>query len=239
MIPKIIHYCWFGDKPIPNNLMKCIDSWKSNLPDYEFIKWDEKNFNIDSTLWTKQAYEHKKYAFVSDFVRLKALVEYGGIYLDTDVEVVKSFNNFLELDSFGGFETINTITTGVIGAKKGNPILKEFLDTYCKGFVSESGSLNNDSNVLKFTQILLEHGLILNNQYQNVDGFHVFPKTYFCPLDVWHYKDITKDTYAIHYFEGSWLDDETKKRIKKESTVLYKSFIRIKGFLGMLYHKIR
>jgi len=239
MIPKTIHYCWFGGNPLPIKLRRYIESWKENLPDYKIIEWNETNFDVNSTLWTKQAYEKKMYAFVSDYVRLKVLVEYGGIYLDTDVEVVKSFNDILELDAFGGFETDKTITTGVIGSRKENPILKEFLSEYNKCFIADDGTLNNDSNVLQFTQILLKHGLLLNNQYQIIEGFHVFPKTFFCPLDVWHYKDITENTYAIHYFEGSWLDDETKKRIKRESSLFYKSYISIKGYIGKLYHRVR
>lgn len=237
MISKIIHYCWFGKQPLPEKLRKCVDSWGKYLPDYEFVEWNEERFNVESTAWTKQAYSLGKYAFVSDYVRLKALYEYGGIYLDTDVEVVKRFDSFLAHEAFGGFETQNTITTGVIGASKGNPIIKQFLDSYeHTSFILPDGTLNNNSNVLRFTSILQEYGLTLNNKRQNVGGFEIYPKTYFCPLDVWHYKDITENTYAIHYFEGSWLDEKTKKRIKKESKSCYKAYVWLKGRIGRIYH---
>lgn len=238
MIPKIIHYCWFGNNPIPMNLKKCIDSWTRNLPDYKIIEWNESNYDVNSEVWTREAYEQKKYAFVADYVRLKALYEYGGIYLDTDVEVKKSFDSFLNYKAFGGFETLKTLTTGVIGAEKHNNIILEFLNYYKnRHFIQSDGSIDNNANVLVFTDIMEKHGLVMNNTEQIIDGFNIFPKTYFCPLDVFHYKDITKNTHAIHYFEGSWLDDETKSRIKKESAWYYKLFMRFLGFGAKIKHK--
>ena len=118
-IPKKIHYCWFGGNPLPKETVEYIKSWKKYCPDYEIIEWNESNFDINRNLYIKQAYEAKKYAFVSDYVRVFALYKYGGIYLDTDVEVFKDFNDLLDNESFWGFEQENYIATSTIGAKKG------------------------------------------------------------------------------------------------------------------------
>ena len=129
-IPKTIHYCWFGNNDKPTIVKKCIESWEKNLSDYEIIEWNEETFNIECNDFVKEAYEKKMYAFVSDYVRVYALYNYGGIYLDTDVEVNKSFNDLLENDSIWGFEEKNYIATSTIGARKGNELIKEFLDEY-------------------------------------------------------------------------------------------------------------
>lgn len=237
MIPKVIHYCWFGKKPIPQKLQKCIASWKKLLPDYQIIEWNEDNFNLNSTRWTKQAYAAKKYAFVADYVRMKVLYEYGGIYLDTDVEIVKNFDVFLQYKAFGGFEPYDTVTTGVMGAEKGHHLIKEFLDYYTdRPFIKGNGKYDELANVYWIRDICQSHGLVMNNTYQVVEDFHFFPKTYFSPLDVWKNKDLTKNTYAIHYFEGSWLDEETRRRIKRESFPLRKNIMKMVNFAAEVYH---
>ncbi len=239
MIPKIIHYCWFGNHPIPKHLKKCIDSWSKFLVDYEFIKWDESNFDINSTKWTKQAYSKKKYAFVSDYVRLKVLYEYGGIYLDTDVMVLKSFDSFLGYQAFTGFESKNKLTSAIIGAEKRFPIIKTFLDTYTNKPFINNGKNNDIANVVMMTDICVSYGFIPNNTYQVIQGMHIFPQTYFCPLDFYHNKNFTENTHAIHYFDASWLDRDIKVKIKRERSILIKIKNILKSYLLNIYLRFK
>lgn len=214
-IPKIIHYCWFGGKEKPDIVIKCIHSWRVILPDYEIIEWNEKNFNTNCNKYVSEAYESKKFAFVSDYVRVHALFEIGGIYLDTDVEIFKSFNDLLHHDSFWGFEQENFIATSTIGSVKGNQLIKLFLDSYKdKEFIREDGSQNQLTNVAIVTDLLKNKGLKTNGEYQEIDGMGVFyPQTYFSPYDYINCrKFITENTYAMHYFYKSWLP--YKERIK-------------------------
>ena len=217
-IPKKIHYCWFGRGKKPKIAKKCIKSWKKYLPDYEIIEWNEDNFDINSNLYVKQAYEAKKYAFVTDYVRLYALYNYGGIYMDTDVEVVKSLDEFLKYDGFAGFESEKFCCTGILGCKKENAIIKEFLDVYInKKFIKNNGEFDQTPNPVIFTNICYNYGLKLNNKEQEINKFKIFPQTVFSPLN---FKSIetnfSENTYTIHHFAGSWLGKEVQDRIKKE-----------------------
>ncbi|WHY86072.1 glycosyltransferase [Neobacillus novalis] len=213
-IEKKIHYCWFGGNQLPELVLKCIDSWKRVLPDYEIIEWNEGNFDINLCTYTREAYETKKYAFVSDYVRLHALYNYGGIYLDTDVEVIKSFNNFLEHEGFSGFENKTHITTGILAAQKGSNLIREFLDHYNnKKFILEDGSYDLTTNVDIFTKICTKHGFVPNNQYQVIQGFALYPQTYFSPLsDKSKKQDFSENTHAIHHFAGTWLTEKQRRR---------------------------
>lgn len=239
MIPKIIHYCWFGKNPMPNKLQKCLKSWKKELPEYIIMRWDESNFDVNSSLWTQQAYSAKKFAFVSDFVRLKVLYEYGGIYLDTDVMVIKPLDEFLIYPAFTGFESHDKLTSAVIGAEKGFHLIKKFLDSYeGRSFYDINGEINKTANVIMMTAVCQEYGLIPDNTYQVVADMYVFPKTYFCPLDFWRNKDFSEKTYTIHYFDASWLDDDTKERIIYERTIIYKMWSKVKKMLAEFYYTI-
>ncbi|WP_459501953.1 glycosyltransferase family 32 protein [Bacillus sp. C1] len=214
-IPSTIHYCWFGGREKPEIVQKCIDSWKKNLPEYEIIEWNENNFDIECNLYVKEAYDSKKFAFVSDYVRVYVLYKFGGIYLDTDVEVFKPFDNMLHHDSFWGFEQENYIATSTIGAMKGNKLIKIFLDSYeGKEFIKEDGNHDELTNVAIVTNILKNAGLKLNGEYQEISGMGVFyPQTYFSPYDYINCrKFITENTYAMHHFYKSWLP--LKVRIK-------------------------
>lgn len=174
-IPSIIHYCWFGGGEKPEIVQKCIDSWKRNLPEYEIIEWNENNFDIECNLYVKEAYDAKKFAFVSDYVRVYVLYKFGGIYLDTDVEVFKPFDNMLHHDSFWGFEQENYIATSTIGAMKGNKLIKTFLDSYeGKEFIKEDGNHDELTNVAIVTNILKNAGLKLNGEYQEISGMGPF-----------------------------------------------------------------
>lgn len=212
-IPRIIHYCWFGGKEKPEIVKRCIKSWKDILVDYEIKEWNESNFDINSNLFVKQAYEAGKFAFVSDFVRVNALYNYGGIYLDTDVEVFKSFDDLLDNDSFWGFEEKNYIATSTIGCKRGNKLIKEFLSKYDdKKFIFENGQENLETNVSIVSEIISSLGVEMNNKYQKIEGLATFyPQEYFSPYDYINcYSKATSNTYAIHHFYKSWLPTSVK-----------------------------
>lgn len=203
MIPKIIHYIWFGGKDLPPLAQKCINSWKKHCPDYEIIRWDESNFDIHFNFFTEQAYANKKWAFVSDVVRLYVLAHYGGIYMDTDVELLGPIDSFLKYKAFSGFESKDRISTGIMACEKNFPLFKELLNDY--------NSINFDpnhliTNVTLITNKCLEKGLVLNNEFQIVDGFALFPYDFFCPKDCETLKiKITSNSIAIHHFAGSWV----------------------------------
>jgi len=225
-IPSTIHYCWFGGREKPEIVQKCIDSWKKNLPEYEIIEWNENNFDIECNLYVKEAYDSKKFAFVSDYVRVYVLYKFGGIYLDTDVEVFKPFDNMLHHDSFWGFEQENYIATSTIGAMKGNKLIKMFLDSYeGKGFIKEDGKHDDLTNVAVVTNILKNAGLKLNGEYQEISGMGAFyPQTYFSPYDYINCrKFITENTYAMHHFYKSWLPP--KVRIKSNIKLILAKII--------------
>lgn len=214
-IPKKIHYCWFGGKEKPGIVKKCIESWTKYLPDYEIIEWNENNFNINKNSYVQEAYNSGKYAFVSDYVRVYALYYHGGIYLDTDVEVYKPFDDLLYHPSFWGFEQENFIATSTIGAEKGNALIKEFLDSYNeKRFIKNDGTFNELTNVAIITRLLEEKGLKTNGQYQEIIEIGVFyPQTYFSPYDYINCQTfITEKTYTNHHFYKSWMP--MGKRIK-------------------------
>lgn len=207
MIPKKIHYCWFGRGKMPELAVKCIESWKKYLPEYEIKEWNEDNFYLDAYPYVREAYDNRKFAFVTDVVRLYALYHEGGIYMDTDVEVLKPLDDFLKYEAVSGFESDTQIPTGLMACREGHPLFKELLNEY-EGlhFIKQDGSLDYTTNVLRITNTCMKYGLVLNNQLQTVGGFTLFPKDYFCPKS---YVDgtiyVTENTVTIHHFAGSWL----------------------------------
>lgn len=208
IIPKRIHYCWFGNSEKPKFICDCINTWKTVLNDYEIIEWNENNFNININKYVKEAYEQKKYAFVSDYVRVYALYNYGGIYFDTDVTVFKKFDDLLENDSFWGFEEKNYIATSTIGAKKGNKLIKKFLDSYeNKSFLKEDGAIDTLTNVAIVSKIISNLGVKLDGTFQKVENIAaVYPQEYFSPYDYINcYSKKTDKSYAMHHFYKSWL----------------------------------
>jgi hypothetical protein len=220
-IPKVIHYCWFGGKEKPEVTNKCMKSWKRQLSNYEMIEWNEDNFDINVNAYVKAAYEAGKFAFVSDYVRVYALYNYGGIYLDTDVEVFKPFDNLLDQESFWGFEQENFIATSTIGAAKGNKLIKIFLDSFQgKSFVNEDGTFNELTNVALVTDLVENMGLQLNGEFQLLDDFGAFyPQTYFSPFDYINCRYFISDnTYTMHHFYKSWLP--LKARIKSKLKIV-------------------
>jgi len=224
MIPKKIHYCWFGKGQMPAIAMKCINSWKKFLPDYDLVLWNEDNFDINSNLYVKQAYENRKFAFVTDYVRLYALYSEGGVYMDTDVEVLRSYDEFLGLPAFSGFETAGNVPTGMMAGEKGCRWAKELLAYYMdKKFVKNDGSLDMTTNTSMITNYMLTKGITLNNQFQEFSDLVVmYPSEYFCPKD--HrtgVMQITKNSYCIHHFAMSWIDPK-KKRLSDFKKALMK-----------------
>ena len=216
MIPKVIHYCWFGRGKMPEMALKCIESWKKYLPEYKIKEWNEDNFDLDMYPYVREAYDNRKFAFVTDVVRLYALYHEGGVYMDTDVEVLKSLDPFLHHNAFSGFEDEKNIPTGIMGSEKGGRWAKENLDYYNdKHFINEDGTMDVTTNVQTITNIMLPYGLKQNNSYQDFPGLITFyPKDYFCPKS---YKDgkiyLTKNTVTIHHFAGSWLTQKEKNII--------------------------
>ena len=167
MIPKIVHYCWFGGKEKPKKIQECIRSWYLKLPDYQIIEWNETNFDINALKYTKDAYEAGKYAFVSDVARVKALYEIGGIYLDTDVMVYKNFDEILCHECVLGFEQDYYVATSFMACQKGFILMKDFYDLYINHmFYDDNGDIISGTNVTKLTNLLLKKGLIKNNEYQ-------------------------------------------------------------------------
>lgn len=207
-IPKIIHYCWFGGNPLPELAQKCISSWKKFFPDYEIKKWNEQNYDVNKILYTKQAYEAKKYAFVSDYARFDILYQYGGLYFDTDVEVIKPMDEILKRGAFAGVERAGSLAAGLgIASPAASSIYKEILDSYKESsFLNEDGSQNLTTVVTRVSDIFKNHGLKDVDEIQTVAGVTVYPADYFCPKDYITGKlNITQNTHTIHWYDGSWL----------------------------------
>ncbi|MFV8272717.1 glycosyltransferase family 32 protein [Faecalibacterium prausnitzii] len=210
MIPKIIHYCWFGGNPLPELAQKCIASWKKYCPDYEIKEWNEGNFDLSCCDYVREAYEAKKWAFVSDVARLYAMVTEGGIYMDTDVEVIQPLDGLLCYHAVSGFETDKNIPTGLMACEKGNPMFQELLDEYeTAHFILPDGTVDKTTNVERITNACLKYGFIPNNKKQTINTFTLLPKDYLCPKNnkTGELK-ISDNTLAIHHFDGSWLSSE-------------------------------
>lgn len=213
MIPRTIHYCWFGRGPMPNLALKCIESWHKYMPDYEYKLWNEDNFDLNSVPYVKEAYEVKKYAFVTDYVRLYALFHEGGIYMDTDVEVLKPYDDLLSLSGFTGYEGSKHLppVTGTMASERGNMWVKEQLDAYIGAhFILEDGTFDTTTNTTRITEIMKKNGFVPNGKKQVYKDMHIFPVDFFCPRQTTGEILIGENTYCDHHFMGSW--EEDKKR---------------------------
>lgn len=236
MIPKVIHYCWFGGNPLPEDAVKCIESWKKYCPDYEIVEWNESNFDISSLDYTREAHQAKKWAFITDYVRLHVLATVGGIYMDTDVEVLKNLDVFLNEHGFSGFERVDAVHTGIMAAEKGNPFIVQLLEEYNSlHFIREDGTYDLTTNVVRITKAAQKNGLKLNNKKQTVCDFSFYPKEVFCPKNSRTMEmEITENTYTIHHFQGSWDADRKKFRkfLKKHVPVaVLKKIVAVMDFL--------
>ena len=233
MIPKIIHYCWFGESEKSALHIKCIESWKKYLPDYEIKEWNESNFDVNTVAYVKQAYDAKKYAFVSDYARLYALYNFGGIYFDLDVEVKKNLDCFLEYDGAFSFESVNMIASAVIFSIAHNKFIEEWLRSYENRTFLTTNGYDLTANVCKITEILKENGFLANGETQIIDNICLYEKNVFCPYGIGDdIKEINKDSYTIHWCEGSWFDK--KKQNKLRLIKLIKRIVGTKNYYKIL-----
>lgn len=226
-IPAKIHYCWFGGGKMPDLYKRCIDSWHRYCPDYEVIEWNETNCNIEENLYAKQAYEKKMYGFVPDYFRLKIIYEQGGIYLDTDVELVRSLDILRQDDAFCGLELPGEVALGLgFGAVVGHPVIGEMMHEYDRlRFVDENGKVNDTASPIYQTDFLLKKGFQYGNRKSKVLGMTIYPTWVLSPINVLtHQMDIGNETIAIHHFDGSWVSGERlakKEKRLREAKELY------------------
>lgn len=209
MIPKTIHYCWFGQSEMPELAQKCIASWHKYMPEFEYRLWNEESFNVYSVPYTKEAYDVKKYAFVSDYVRLYALNKEGGIYLDVDFEVYKPFDDLLHWKAFAGFEGSKhlPLMMGVIASEAHGTWVKEQLQYYLdRHFVDFEGKLDLTTNVAFVSEKMSQQGFVQNGREQDYKDLHVFPVEYFCPRQTTGEYFRTDNTYCESIGVSSWLD---------------------------------
>lgn len=214
MIPKIIHYCWFGGKDLPDDALKCIESWKRFLPEYKIIEWNESNFDVHQCKYSSDAYKMKKFAFVSDYARFKILNKYGGLYFDTDVELISSPSKIISNGSFMGIEKSSGNNSNHVGVAPGlglgleseMSIIKEIINYY----ESAQFSYGDHTVVTIMTNILKKYGYIPEDNLQKIEGITIYPSEYLCPMDATTGEiTITKDTISIHHYSASWIDHNT------------------------------
>ena len=229
-IPKIIHYCGVGNEPKPQSVLYCIESWKKYCPDYEIKEWNETNYDFTKNLYMKQAYETKKWGFVPDYARLDIIYQYGGIYLDTDVEIIKSFDHLLKNECFFGFENTGDgqyfVNCGHgFGASPNNEIIKKARDIYNQlSFINDNGTLNMTPSPFYTTQVLRQFGLIQNNEDQTFNCFRVFSSDVLCPKSFRTGKlNLTSRSVSIHHFTASWMDKKIKLEMEHQKKI-YKFF---------------
>lgn len=233
MIPRTIHYCWFGGKPLPDKVQNNIASWKKYCPDYKIIQWDESNYDVHINDYVSQAYIRKKYAFVSDYARLDIIQKYGGIYLDTDIELIKSLDKFLKYNSYFGLEEAGKVATGLgFGSEKNAKILNEMLKQYDNQIFFD-GKSENLKTCLEYSEPVFNRlGLTTQDKTQYFDQSHiaVFSTDVFCPMSIETGKTTISDgTVSIHHYDSSW------KKHPSFSKYLTKYKIRIRKVIDHVF----
>lgn len=236
MIPKVIHYVWLGGNPLPKIAEKCMESWKKFCPDYEIKRWDESNLDVNKYQFTKDAYEAKKFAFVSDVFRTEILYKEGGIYLDVDVELIKPIDSVLNYDCVMGFETSNLLNPGLfIATKKDNADLKNILDIY-KTVQFDINKLMELTVCEIYTNYYAQKGLVRENKTQQIKNTKFYASEYFSPIDViTNKKKVTKNTYSIHWYNASWYTPKQKFKNRLKRILNVCTF----GLAGKVYSKIK
>ena len=226
MIPKIIHYCWFGGKPIPEEYRRYIDSWAKYLPEYEIRRWDESNYDVNCIPFSSEAYSVGKFAYVSDYARLRIMYEHGGIYFDTDVEVIRPLDDIIENGAFMAFEKnsnaskldcLNVAIGLGFAVEPKNHIIKEILDFYeSRHYIYPDGHMEQITIVKIVTDILKRRGLSRSDIPTTIDGITIYPWDYFCPVEFLSNKmEITENTRTIHHYSASWMSWTDKLKMKK------------------------
>lgn len=213
-IPKKIHYCWFGGNPLPKSAIRCIKSWRKYCPDYEIIEWNESNFDVNCNAYCAEMVRQKKWAFLTDYVRLKIVYEQGGIYLDTDVQVIRSLDELVEKGPYMGFENTGRVATGLgFAAEAGNILIRENMEYYEQ--LSDFSKLKSCPYIT--TEVLQRHGLTQDvTRIQIVEGMTIYPEEYLCPKNErTGLTNVTKNTYSIHQFDASWFEESWKEGQKK------------------------
>ncbi len=238
MIPKIIHYCWFGGKPLPKLAKKCIASWKKYCPDYEIKEWNEKNFDINCNDFVKEAYKAKKWAFVTDYARLEIIYNCGGIYLDTDVELIRPLDSFLNNTCFMALEKPGFfIATGLgFGAEINNCVIKELQTLYNSiTFPDDDNYLNSVTCPIITTDFFERYGFKKQNITQDICGVKIYSTDFFCPKDYYTRETrLTKNTVAIHHYDGSWLLKSERLKAKIKALLGPKNTANIKSIKNRL-----
>ena len=243
MIPKIIHYCWFGGNPLPDEYKKYMESWRKFCPDYEIIEWNESNYDVTKNKYMHEAYEAKKWAFVSDYARLDIIYNHGGIYLDTDVELIKSLDDLLINEAYMGMESKYYVATGLgFGAIKGHKVVKELRDYYDDmSFFNPDGSYNLTPCPIYQTQCLMKKGLVQKNEKQLIRGVTIYPSEYFSPISPTGFKQkLTPNTYSIHHYSASWKDDiQRAKKAYRMKLSKYLGKIPTQIIITIKFHGIK
>jgi len=228
LIPKVIHYCWFSGSEMPEKFKRCIGSWKKYCPDYDIRRWDESNYDINKNPYMKAAYKHQKWGFVPDYARLDILYQYGDIYMDTDVELVRGLDELLYQSAFCGVEKWGNINMGgCSGAVAGHPVIQKMLEAR-EGisFIREDGSLNLETCGIYETKPLIREGMQVDNQVQTVGGMTVYSSDYFSPYDYMSGEiTMTENTFSIHHFNGGWLDQRAKEQ-REKTQMQYKAVLQ-------------
>lgn len=235
MIPRKIHYCWFGGKQLPDNIRRYMDSWRRFLPECEIKEWNELNFDINRFDYTREAYFAKKYAFVSDVARLVALVHEGGLYLDTDILFLKPLEcSFWDKQAFVGFEHESFVGTGVMAAEQNHPFFREFLNGYKNVHFFRKFKYDEETNVSRITKLFLKKGLIPNNSNQIVGGVNIYKQDYFCNKN-WRTEQYynSEKSYAIHDFQSLWAS-----KANSYSEKIINKFAQIKTILDYKCNQI-
>lgn len=224
VIPKKIHYCWFGNNPIPKEFQEYMESWGKYCPDYEIIRWDESNYDVEKNTYMRQAYEAKKWGFVPDYARLDIIYNHGGIYLDTDVELIRSLDGLLHNSMFCGFESGPVVNLGsAFGAVKGHEGIKKLMEPYEKAvFINEDGSLNLTPSPAYQTASMKELGFKIDGTYQIINDIALYPSEVFSPINYFKISNaFSKNTFSIHHYAATWFDQKMKEtREKMEASIL-------------------